>query len=403
MLDADVDEGPGTVIETLKPRFALAITFVGLVCLVVAQIWIYAENVGVRNEGTQGLPATLFIVVLVGAFLVIGGLLASLRPQHAVGWLLLAMGTAGVTLSVGSLVNATADSHWLRSFGAWLDAGLWHPSFPAIGLLFLLFPTGNPPTRRWRWLHRALIASWIWLVLSAPFTTPGLMVEFYPDARPVIAGLWSAPLQVPHDAVQIAAFFMILAAATSMVFRFFASRGLERQQLKLFALSVVTIAIIFPVGIATLGDGSLGAPLFVLLPVSCAVAVLRYRLYDLDRLINRTLVYGLLTLGLGALYAGTVIALGEILSSMSGGSDLAIAFTTLLVAALFLPARRAIQAGVDRRFNRRAYDAQRTIDVFSARLRDHIDLDTLRYELLALVDETMEPNRASLWVRGRNR
>jgi len=375
---------------------------VGITCLLVAQTWTYLERVGIRNEGSQSLIATGFIVVLIGTFLVTGGLLASVRPHHAVGWLLLAMGTAGVTVSIGSLVNATADSESMRSFGAWLDAGLWHPSFPAIGLLFLLFPTGNPPSEKWRWLHRAFVASWVWLVLSAPFTTPSLMLESYPEADPVIAGPWSDPIQIPHDAVQAFVLLMILAAATSMVFRFLASRGLERQQLKLFALSVVTIAIVFPIGLATIGDGSLGAPFLVLLPISCAVAVLRYRLYDIDRLINRTLVYGLLTLGLGALYAGTVIALGEVLSSMSGGSDLAIALTTLAIAALFLPARRVVQAAVDRRFNRRAYDAAVTIDAFSSRLRDQIDLDTLRYELLAVVGETMQPNRASLWVRGRN-
>jgi hypothetical protein len=127
---------------------------------------------------------------------------------------------------------------------------------------------------------------------------------------------------------------------------------------------------------------------------------MRYRLYDIDRLINRTLVYGLLTLGLGALYAGTVIVLGELLTSISGGSDLAIALTTLLVAALFLPARSAVQAAVDRRFNRRAYDAQRTVDAFSARLREQIDLDTLRDELLVVVDETMKPTLAHLWFTG---
>jgi len=136
-------------------------------------------------------------------------------------------------------------------------------------------------------------------------------------------------------------------------------------------------------------------------PIAIGIAVMRYRLYEIDRIINRALVYGLLTGTLGFMYFGLVVALQALLSSLSGGNDLAIVATTLLVAALFLPARRWVQEIVNRRFNRRAYDAARTIDDFSARLRDHIDMDTLRYELLAVIDETMQPARASLWLRKR--
>ncbi|MGH2600748.1 MAG: hypothetical protein ACRDJ9_15355, partial [Dehalococcoidia bacterium] len=135
------------------------------------------------------------------------------------------------------------------------------------------------------------------------------------------------------------------------------------------------------------------------LPGAIVIAVLRYNLYDIDRIINRTLIYGVLTAGLAALYAGLVAGLQALLRPVSGGSDLAIVVTTLVVAALFLPARRRIQAAVDRRFNRRTYDAARTIDAFAARLREQVDLDTLRYELLTVVDETMRPARVSLWLR----
>jgi hypothetical protein len=133
--------------------------------------------------------------------------------------------------------------------------------------------------------------------------------------------------------------------------------------------------------------------------LATVISVLRYRLYDIDRIISRTLSYGLLTATLAALYAGLVVALEALLQPVSGGSDLSIVLTTLVVAALFLPARRRVQRLVDRRFNRHTYDAQRTIDDFSARLREEVELDTLRYELLAVVAETMQPAHASLWLR----
>ena len=138
----------------------------------------------------------------------------------------------------------------------------------------------------------------------------------------------------------------------------------------------------------------------LLFPVATGIAVVRYRLYDIDRLINRTLVYGLLTALLGAVYAGTVLVLGQVFGGVGGNPpSWAVAGATLAVAALFQPARRRIQAVVDRRFNRRRYDAARTVDGFSARLRDEVDLDTLSAELLAVVDQTMQPTTASVWLR----
>jgi hypothetical protein len=136
-----------------------------------------------------------------------------------------------------------------------------------------------------------------------------------------------------------------------------------------------------------------------MIPIAIGVAVLKYRLYDIDRVINRTLVYGLLTVLLGATYAAGVFAIGRVLDPADGQSELAVAASTLAVAALFQPARRRIQQTVDRRFNRRKYNAVKTVEAFSARLRDEVDFDTLSTELLALVDETVEPSRSSLWLR----
>jgi hypothetical protein len=149
-----------------------------------------------------------------------------------------------------------------------------------------------------------------------------------------------------------------------------------------------------------LGELVLFPVLVSLIPISIGVAVLKYRLYDIDRLINRTLVYGLLTAVLGAAYAGPVLLLGQLFGGVGGNPpSWAVAGATLAVAALFQPARRRIQGAVDRRFNRRRYDAAKTVDAFSVRLRDQVDLDTLTAELLAVVDHTVEPTGVSLWLR----
>jgi hypothetical protein len=181
-----------------------------------------------------------------------------------------------------------------------------------------------------------------------------------------------------------------------------ACRGEERQQLKWFAYAaalLVTGNVVATLVLPSSGD-LVSALTIALLPVAAGIAILRYRLYDIDQLINRTLVYGLLTALLGAVYAGAVLVLGQLFGCVTGDPpSWAVAGVTLAVAALFQPARRRIQAVVDRRFNRRKYNTAKTIQAYSTRLRDQVDLDTLSTELLAVVDQTMEPTRASLWLR----
>jgi hypothetical protein len=197
-----------------------------------------------------------------------------------------------------------------------------------------------------------------------------------------------------------------LASVVSLLVRFRRSRGVERQQLKWFTFAgAVTVAglvlILFPSQYGWIGPVSplVTAPILVSMPVAAGVAILRYRLYDIDRIINRTLVYGLLTVLLGAVYAAGVFAAARLLDPADGESELAVAASTLAVAALFQPARRRIQAVVDRRFNRRKYNAAKTVEAFSARLRDEIDLDALSAELLAVAHQTMQPTTAALWLR----
>ena len=189
-----------------------------------------------------------------------------------------------------------------------------------------------------------------------------------------------------------------LGALASLVVRFTRARGLERQQLKWFvyAAGLGVAVLVLPTPIPDFLEWTL-AP--VGLSAAAAVAILRYRLYDIDRIINRTLVYGVLTAVLGLGYAGAVLLFGQLFGGVRATPTWAVAGTTLAVAALFQPARRRIQTAVDRRFNRRKYNAATTIQAFSTRLRDQIDLDTLSTELLAVVDQTTEPTRVSLWLR----
>jgi hypothetical protein len=194
----------------------------------------------------------------------------------------------------------------------------------------------------------------------------------------------------------------VAVAAGSLLVRFRRAQGVERQQLRWVALAAALMALAVPIVLAPV---ALEIPVLVVwapavwvvvLPVAVGAAVLRYRLYDLDRIISRTLAYGLLTLLLGGGYAVVVLGLGQLLGR---DSPLVVAAATLAVAALFQPARRRVQAVVDRRFNRRRHDAARIIAEFGARLRDQVDLDTLTADLLAVVDQTMQPTQASLWLR----
>jgi hypothetical protein len=284
-------------------------------------------------------------------------------------------------------------------WAAWAEAVVWHPAFSLLVFLLLLFPSGRLPSRRWRPFALFTVAVYGTLSLSAALS-PGAIELYYPEA--------ASPVRLPVAGLADTVFgwllggqLLVLATAlVSLVGRLRRARGEERQQVKWFVYTVVTVVLVFVTTTLALGAGYL-FPLFGLIPVSVAIAVFKYRLYDIDRLINRTLVYGLLTALLVGVYASLVFLLGGVLDPVTGESSLAVAAATLAVAALFQPARRRLQALVDRRFNRRRYDAARTVERFSGRLRDQVELDTLSAELLAVVDQTVQPTRASLWLRPR--
>jgi hypothetical protein len=344
------------------------------------------------------------------AFMVVGAVIVAHRPGNAIGWIFSAIGLLAAS---GTLAMEYAAYAYVIRPGS-LPAAIWPAWYqqqwwiPMLALVFvatpLLFPTGRLPSARWRPIAAvAAVAAVALELLVALQPTIQLQDENYWVDNPI--GLaWIPDPETSSVGGALAGLLTgcIVAAVISLVVRFRRSRGVERQQLKWFTYSGLLLILTIPVGAylpATIGDAVFGL-IIAFVPVAAGIAILRFRLYDIDRLINRTLVYGLLTAMLGLVYAVTVLVLGQLFGGVSRDPpSWAVAGATLAVAALFQPARHRIQAVVDRRFNRRKYDAAKTVEGFTARLRDEVDLDTLSTELLAVVDQTMQPTMASLWLR----
>jgi hypothetical protein len=355
-----------------------------------------ARQAGRSDLGSDANTVIYGLVAVSAA--TVGALLASRRPRHPVGWLLLALGLWFV-YGYASWVLLAWRGAPPTVGSAILDANV--VVIPAcIGFVLLLTPTGKLPSQRWRWWARvAAAAPVVGLVLLAlgPFREPDQSV-----ANPLAIGALAGPLLVVRGVTFAVAGLAIPVGAWSLVVRFRRARGEERQQLRWLAVAAAPVAVALVVLATQALTGSevdlgwLAGVCLAVLPLAIGAAILRYRLYDLDRIISRTLAYGLLTVLLGGGYAGVVLGLGQLLGR---DSSLVVAGATLAVAALFQPARRRIQQLVDRRFNQRRYDAARTIDAFAGRLRQQVDLDGLTAELVAVVDQTMQPTRVSLWLR----
>jgi hypothetical protein len=351
------------------------------------------------------------------AFAVIGALILTRQPGNRIGWLFCALGLSvslPAALDAYALYALTARPEAAlpaATAAAWVASWSSAPSlFLGLVLLPLLYPTGRPPSPRWRpvvWLTGLGLL----LGILALALRPGSMqASEVPVATNPVGITGAARLLDAFETIATWLFVVLfLAAVASVVVRFRGARGVERQQLKYFMYATVAILagfLLLPPAAQMVADPSefvVDALISVLLlgwPVALGVAVLRYRLYAIDRLVNRTLVYGLLTVVLGGIYAGIVLVLGQVFGELGAKPpSWAVAGATLAAAALFQPLRRRIQQAVDRRFNRRRYDAVQTIEAFSARLRDEIDLNTLSAELLVVVNHAMQPTQASLWLR----
>ncbi|MDQ3751471.1 MAG: hypothetical protein M3333_01065 [Actinomycetota bacterium] len=376
---------------------------------------------GVRR-GDSGAGLTVFVEDMIWflsltVFVPVGALIASRHPRNPVGWIFLAIGLSEVLSKFAyeyaaySLISNPGALPGADAM-AWLQTWTWAPELTLFPFLILLFPDGRLLSRRWA------VVGWMPLVWMLAFF--GYSLALWPHRSAFLLrnvdsfGISSlAGLEAGLFALFPAVMLCLAASLLCLVIRFRRSLGEQRQQLKWIALSaalgatniVVSDFILDPLGLenpATQLTGEiLGGP--GLFAVASGVAMLKYRLFDIDRIINRTLVYGALTALLAGVYLGGVVGLGGALRSLTGqqSNNLAVAASTLAVAALFRPVRSRIQSFIDRRFYRRRYDVARTVESFSSRLREEVDLSALSGHLVGVVEETMQPAHVSLWLRSR--
>jgi hypothetical protein len=341
-------------------------------------------------------------------FSVVGAIIASRQPRNTIGWLLCSV---GVTIGLNSFAGDYAE-FWLASgFGpdslcetaAWLSSWLWILlAYVPMSSLLLLFPDGRLPSPRWRPVAWGVALGTAGGVVGYALRA-GPLVDFPHIANPY--GVDSPVVGVVGVAGSIVAAGSMVASAVSLIVRLRRSGSVERQQIKWLAYGgAVMVGILGAGGLITLW--SVPASIVVMsvsllgLPVFTGIAIVRHRLYDIDLLINRTLVYGALTVMLVLLYLCGVVFLQYLFRTLAGGeSQLAIVASTLTIAALFEPLRRRVQEFIDRRFYRRKYDARKTLEAFSSKLRDETDLGTLNDDLVGVVRDTMQPAYASLWLR----
>jgi hypothetical protein len=337
---------------------------------------------------------------------ILGALIVWRQPDNRYGWVWCLLGLAAAISGA-----AFAYEFWawyvapVQPFGyeaAWLGTVTDTLYFGLFPLTLLLFPDGKPPSPGWRPVVWAtVIVAVIWTLMTAVASGP--MIEGTPNPFSLPAGTPAELATWLAIKLEWAVLLLIAVSGLSLLTRLRHARGRQRQQVKWLTYVGVLLAAAL---VVQLKWDPIGLVLAIYLAavqwaiyLAIGIAILRHRLYDVDRLINRTLVYGLLTAILGLVYAGGVFIVGQLLNPAGGESGLAVAASTLAVAALFRPLRRRVQTAVDRRFNRRRYDAAKTVAAFSGRLREHIDLETLSTELLAVVDQTMQPTRVSVWLR----
>jgi len=346
--------------------------------------------------------------VLALAFSVVGAIIASRQPRNAIGWIFCSI---GLVVSLSSLTGNYAE-YWLArgsapgnlaETAAWFSSWSWSLLvYVPTSFLLLLFPDGRLPSPRWRPVAWCAALGLIGF-LAGYVLTPGPLEDFPQIVNPY--GVDSPILEAVAVAGAILASASMVASAVSLIVRMRRAGRTERQQIKWLAYGgAVVVGAVFVGGVIAVWIGEVGIAVISLgllgVPISTGVAIARYSLYDIDLIINRTLVYGSLTVLLASAYVGVVVGLQALFRALSGQeSTLAIVASTLAIAALFGPLRRRVQAFVDRRFYRRKYDATHTLAAFNARLRDETDLNALRNDMVGVATRTMQPAHVSLWLR----
>jgi hypothetical protein len=369
-------------------RRRLAWTLLGLTVLVLAASVVLGSLRGQTwNEKFAFIPVS-------ASFAVVGALVAA-RTGNRLGWLFLAAATVSAVTVLAAAYAGPARTGQLPGapWVAWLFGVILGPVGPLFFLTPLLFPDGQPPSSRWRPVIWVAVLSGLGASLCAALSSVEFRTDF-PDLRDPVTVV--APLVTPYNVSQEAGTLVLLVGVISMIVRFRRSGQEQRLQLKwvLYATAIAAVVVLIA------GDLT-NSPLlefeivFPLIPAAVGIAIMKYRLYDIDRLISRTLGYAIVTGLLVGLYAGLVLLATQVLSITS---PVAVAASTLAAAALFTPLRRRVQHAVDRRFNRVRYDTDQTVAAFATRLRDAIDLDAVRSDLLAVVNTAVEPAHISIWT-----
>lgn len=372
--------------------------------LLVAGLWL--AGVQAAGSSSPGFPGWAAVSLNVVAFAGVGVVIASRRPGNAIGWLFVAVG-AGSALQLLTAEYATYDHYvlhdllWGTAATAWVSQVSVVALFAVLPFVLLLFPDGRLLSPRWR------VAGWLAggaaiCTVTAVAIKPGVLGNTVGIPNPLAVPAHGAALRLLGVLSGLPLLVCLLLGVVSLVLRWRRGGAEQREQLKWVSFgaaagfgAIVVGTVLIPVAgelpseVAwTVGPAAL--------PVAAGVSVLRYRLYDIDRIVSRTVSYALITGLLVAVYVGLVTAVTRVTPT---GNSFGVAGSTLAVAALFQPLRRRVQGAVDRRFNRARYDAARTVEVFSSRLREQVDLDSLRGELLGVVRETVQPKAVLLWLR----
>jgi hypothetical protein len=391
-------------------RLAWVVTGVGLALLALAIGFVVLRS---RAGPLPNEPAwynDLIVTVSLAVAILVGGFVAARLPRNPYGWLLLVFGISNGAIQ-GLAENYAVYSYLVASrplplvslsfvFAA-VGFATWISTIP---LLFLLFPTGRLPSRRWRFFIALILVSFLALVIFGWLSPSAIFIPLTsPFHRVDALGQWADT--IVSTALGFLIFVAIPISAVSVAVRGIRAKGAERQQFKWLGLASVLIILtillnseVVPLLPGVL-DALLEAAAFAGVPLAVGIAVLRYRLWDIDVIIRKTVLYTVLTFMLAAVYAGLVILLQAVFTRVTGqDSNAALVLSTLVIAALFTPARRWIQNLIDRRFYRRKYNAEQVMNRFAQTVRDETDLDRLTAELLSVIQETMQPEHASIWL-----